>query len=202
MKLLLILTVSVVLNYQCLSQKSNTLQEKYLIVLDVQDYYTNNKMSAGSAQKLIDSVNYVIGNTNANKVIYVKSSHLLLNLSFASPFIYSSFDSIGMCMDARMQVVNENVFIKKSSNNAFSIKELNDFLTHNNAHEIVIIGLMAEQCVYKSLIEGNKLGYEMYIIPEAIVGKSQISKNTVLKKLVKKGINVINISSLQTIITD
>jgi len=36
---------------------------------------------------------------------------------------------------------------------------------------------MAEESVCESLNDGKKLGYDMYMIPEAIAGKSQKSKD-------------------------
>jgi len=110
-----------------------------------------------------------------------------LNLSLSYPFIYTSFDSAAMLLDKRINIVNDQIFIKEKSS-AFSIKELNDFLKQNNAAEIIIMGLLAEQCVYDSLIEGLMLGYKMYVIPEAIIGKTEKSKEEILKTMVSKGI--------------
>jgi nicotinamidase-related amidase len=100
-----------------------------------------------------------------------------------------------MCLDKRLNLVNDNILTKEEPN-TFTLKALNDFLKQKNAREIIIIGLLAEQCVYESLIAGKKLGYYMYIIPEAIVGKSQKSKEKVIKKLLKKGIKILDINTL------
>jgi len=170
-----------------IAQKESLTDDKFVIVLDIQDYYTSNKISESSSQQLINSVNKVINNSNANRIIYIKRTHKLLNLSLSYPFIYNSFDSAAMLLDKRINIVNNHVFIKEKSS-AFSIKELNDFLKQNNATEIIIMGLLAEQCVYDSLIEGLKLGYKMYVIPEAIIGKTEKRKDEILKTLVSKGI--------------
>lgn len=55
------------------------------------------------------------------------------------------------------------------------------------------IRLMAKECASKTLYGGKELGYDMYFIPEAIVGKSQKSKNKAVKKLKKNGIKVIHL---------
>jgi nicotinamidase-related amidase len=111
--------------------------------------------------------------------------------------IYVSVDSSAMRFDKRMNNVNEQVFIKeKSSASAFIIEELNDFLKQHNANEIVIIGLMAEGSLYKSLIEGKDLGYDMYTIPEAIIGKTQKSKDKAVKKLAKEGVKILAINTI------
>lgn len=176
----------------CFSQERALIEDKFLIVLDIQEYYTSSKLSDGSARKLVDSINYVISNTSANNVIYIKSNHKLLNLSLSYPFVYVTLDTSAMCLDKRMNLVNDNIFTKEDPN-AFTVKALNDFLKQKNAKEIIIIGLLAEQCVYKSLIAGRKLGYKMYMIPDAIYGKSQKSKERVIKKLFRKGIGIIDL---------
>lgn len=162
--------------YGCFSQKNDTIIERFVIVLDIQEYYTSNDLSDSASQNLIDSVNYVINNTDSDHVIYVKSNHKVLNISSSYPFIYVSFDSAAMQFDKRLNIVNDNIFIKESPS-AFSQEDLNNFLNKENAKEIIIIGLMAEKCVYKSYAEGLKIGYDMYIIPSAIAGNTETRKN-------------------------
>lgn len=194
-RILFLLLVFCLSSFYCFSQKKALIEDKFLIVLDIQEYYTKNKLSEVSSQKLIDSLNYVIGNTNTNNVIYIKSIHKILNLSFSYPFIYVTHDTSAMCLDKRMNLVNYNILTKEQTN-AFTLKALNDFLEQKNAKEIIIIGLLAEQCVYESLIAGKKLGYNMYVLPEAIIGKSEKSKEKVINKLKKKGIKILDINTL------
>jgi nicotinamidase-related amidase len=195
-KVLILLIISCLSNLLCYSQNKGLIRDKFLIVLDIQEYYTSNKLSDSSAQELISSVNQVISAYNPDNVIYVKSVHKLLNLSHSRPFIYTSVDTTAMCFDKRMKIVNEQTFTKVKSS-AFSIKELTDFLKQNKANGIVIVGLLAEECVYESLLNGKELGYDMYMIPEAIVGKSQESKDKTIRKLVKNGIKILDINTLQ-----
>jgi len=176
----------------CFSQNEDQFEDKFLIVLDMQEYYTNGKLPVESAQKLIDSINYVIEHTNSNNVIYVKSSHKLLNLSLSYPFIFVSYDTSAMRLDKRINLLNEHIFTKDNSN-VFTVIDLNEFLIQNKAKEIIIVGLQAEECVFESLIGGKELGYVMYVIPEAIIGESQKSKDKAIKKLKEEGIKVLDI---------
>jgi len=180
----------------CFSQKKDQLEDKFLLVLDVQEYYTNGKLPKGSAQKLIDSVNFVINHAKSGNVIYIKSFHRLLNLSLSYPFIYTSYDIQAMRLDKRMNIVS-GYFFTNDDSSVFAIKGLNDFLKHRNAKEIVIIGLMAEEHIYESLKEGKELGYNMYVIPEAIIGESQKSKDKTIKELTEVGIKILNINNLE-----
>lgn len=179
----------------CFAQKKNLLADKLLVVLDIQDYYTTTALPEATSQKLIDSVNYVISLTSPDNVIYIKSIHKVLNISFSSPFVFVSHDTSAMRLDKRMNVVNDHIFTKEESN-AFAVKTLNEFLKQKNIKEIIIIGLLAEQCVYESLVAGKELGYSMYMIPGAIIGKSIKSKDKVINKLLNKGIEIIDLKTL------
>jgi hypothetical protein len=64
--LFIIVSLSAVFGF---SQKKTLIEDKLLIVLDIQEYYTNSKLIEDSSQKLIDSINYVISKTNPNNVI-------------------------------------------------------------------------------------------------------------------------------------
>lgn len=177
------------------AQDKSFFSSKYLIVLDVQEYYTNGKLPECSTQKVIDSINYVISKTDSDNVMYIKRIHKLLNLSLSFPLIYASIDTSASRLDSRLNLVNENIFTREKGN-AFSLKELNDYLKQNNATEIVLIGFLAEDFLYKSVIRGKELGYDMYVIPEAIIGKSLISKDKVINNLTKQGIKTIDINEI------
>ena len=170
-------------------------EEKFLIVLDVQEYYTNRKMSEMDVQNFIDSINFVINKMRSPNVLYIKSIHKVLNLSFSSPFVYVTHDTSSMRFDKRLHIINDNIF-SKDDPNTFNLFEINDFLKKNNAKEIIIVGLLAEQCVYKSFIGGKKLGYEMFVIKEAILGKSEKSKEKAIEKMKKEGVKIIEMNAL------
>ncbi len=192
---LFLVLIFIFAHYFCLAQRENLKSDKLLIVLDIQEYYTKNKLPEATAQNLIDSVNTIISNTNPDNVIYIRSIHKVLNLSFSSPFLYVSHDTAAMRFDKRMSLVNDHIFTKEESN-IFAVKALNDYIEQNNTKEIIIIGLMAEQCVYKSLLAGEELGYAMYAITGAIAGKSIRSKDKVMKKLAEKGVEIIAMNTL------
>ena len=174
-------------------QVPDSLHDSYVIVLDVQREYTENTLSYNQAQQLIDSINFVIENVDASKVIYIVSFHKMLNLCFSKPFIFVSIDSSNMWdLDSRLVLVNENI-ISKEESNVFEVEELTSYLKQNNAKDIIVVGLMAEQCVSESLIGGKELGYNMYVIPEAVVGKSQKSKDKTISNLQNNGINILHL---------
>jgi len=143
-----------------------------------------------STQDVINSINQVITKIDIKNVAYVTRKHKLLNVSLSFPFIYTSYDSSAMRIDNRLKLVNDNIFSREKSN-AFSINELCNFLKQKNAKEIIMIGFLADEYLYDSILEGKKLGYDMYVIPQAIIGKSQKGKNESIKKLITNGIQIL-----------
>jgi len=100
-----------------------------------------------------------------------------------------------MIQDERLNQVNKNIITKKGVD-AFTEKELIQFLQKNNTKEAIVVGLMADYYIKETLLGGKELGYEMYFIPEAILGKSEQKKEKILTKLMGKGIKKLSISEL------
>jgi nicotinamidase/pyrazinamidase len=173
------------------SQNNANIKDKCIIVLDVQNYSTLN--SKIPSQELIENINSIIEKTDSDNIVYIKTLHKVLYLTLKG--FSTGVDTLGMELDNRLNVVNNNIVLKNDKN-AFAENELTDFLQKNNFKDVVIIGLMAEWCVKESLIGGNDLGYNMYFVPEAIIGKSEKNKEKILSKLMEKGIKQLSINEL------
>lgn len=165
-------------------------QEKYLMVLDIQDTFIKNKPYEESAKVVIDQVNTLIGSFDKGKVIYVKSAGKSLVISLKG---FSTDTFPAPVFDSRLNIVNDHIFIKVSTGNAFESEELINFLKKNEVRDIVLTGLLAEKCIYQTALGGQESGYKIYIIPEAVVGKSEKSKGKAFGKLKRKGIEFIPI---------
>ncbi len=194
-RLLVLLLIIGSSTHFCFSQK-NDWDNKFLIVLDVQKNDTDRLQSDSSFQAFIESLNAAIELSNPQNVIYIMGIHKQLNLSLTFPNLYISLNTEAMCLDDRMSRVNKTVFLKEEAmGNVFKVEELTNFLKKNNAKEIILTGLLAEECVSLSCIGGLDQAYDMYIIPEAIIGESQESKNKVIKELTGKGIKIVNLDA-------
>jgi len=177
-------------NHFCFSQKNN-LDNPFLIVLDVQKNDADKHKSDRSYQTFIEAVNDAIEHSNPQNVIYSMGIHLQLNLSLTFPNIYVSINTEAIRLDDRMSVVNKITFLKEENmGNVFNVEKLSNFLKKNTAKKIILIGLLAEDCVYQSCIGGLAQNYDISIIPEAIFGKSEESKAKAIKELLDKGVKV------------
>ncbi|WP_216663706.1 isochorismatase family protein [Lentimicrobium sp. L6] len=169
--------------------------DKFLIVMGFQEYNTNGKLSESASQNTMDAANRIIEILDPDHVVYIKRIHKILNLSFSFPLVYTSHDTIAMQFDKRLVLVNENI-ISREKSNAFSSEELLNFLVQNNAKEIMVIGLLAEEFISQSILEGQEIGFDMYMIPEAIQGQTPKKKDKAIKKLTKLGIKTFAFHSL------
>lgn len=183
----LLVFVSALLTKSYAQSNLNPLEDKMLIVLDVQEYSTK-KMTEDQSEQFINTLNSAIEKANPEDVIYVKAIHRRLNLTLTKIYV----DTLPhLDLDKRLIIVNENIF-NKTKGNAFSSDSLVHFVKGKGIKDIVVIGLMAEHCAKETLLGGDKLGYNMYFIPEAMVGETDKSKLKTFNKLKEKGIKELS----------
>ncbi|HPD95838.1 MAG: cysteine hydrolase [Bacteroidales bacterium] len=190
MKAKILMAIILTFTFYCgMAQNEKQSQDKYLIVLDIQQHFTEGIIPNNEAAQLISTINSIIATWDKSKIIYVKSVLTTLNIS-AKGFKIDTLPQLEF--DKRLNVVNNNIVLKNKAN-AFKSTELTNLLKQNQVKDIVVVGLMAEHCVYQTLIGGKKLGYHMHVIPEAVAGKTTDSKMKIMSKLAKKGINTIHL---------
>lgn len=169
------------------SQETTYQNEKYVMILDVQQCWTEKSLSADDAKEMLNSINALIEKTDPAKVIYIRSIARVASLSFKGIRI----DTLsGQNYDSRLKIVNNSEFIK-TEGDAFSVKELLDQLKQKKAHDIIITGLLAEKCVSKTALGGIARKYDIYVIPETIGGKTNKSKMKAIEKLIKAGVKTV-----------
>jgi nicotinamidase-related amidase len=176
------------------SQEKNYENEKFVVVLDVQQYWTDKVLSKEASTEMLGSINALIKKSDPGKVIYITSVHKVLSISFKGIKVDSTLNNE---FDRNLKIINNNIFVK-AAGDAFTAKQFTDFLKQNNAKEIIITGLLAEKCVTSTTLGGLSRGYDIYLIPEAIGGKSPKSKRKVIEKLGKEGAKIVDESSLKT----
>lgn len=168
-------------------------QRGYLMIVDVQKSFYENTDYENEANEMVVNINQLIGNTVPQKVIYIQATGKVLSISFRG--IKALPMSTAPGLDTNLLIVSNNQFIK-TEGNAFSVADLRDFLEENDVEEIIVVGLLAEKCVYKSAIGGKERGYDIYIVPEAITSKSLKKKEKTLAKMAKKGVKVLHLSEI------
>lgn len=166
--------------------EKNPLSNKILIVVHIQE--PSDESSKEYSADVVEKINQLIDKAEPENVIYAKSVAKVLNLSFKKIGV----DKIYTPLDSRLKIVNQNVFTDEGGD-VFESDELNEFIKGKNINQIVIVGRVAEGCITKTALGGKKLGYEMFMIPDAIIGRAQESKTKALNKLEEKGVKKLDI---------
>lgn len=158
-----------------------------LLVVDVQDFENvKENLAQNIYRDFLLEVNKTIESFDPERVAYIKDMSLVASLSFKGIDVdTASF----IDFDKDLVVVNTNIFIK-SEGDSFTAEGLDSFLEKCPDHKILVVGLIADGCIYSTLKSGCKQDYEMYIVPNAILARSEISKRKYLKKYEKMGVKV------------
>lgn len=175
----------------CDAQNSHPLNEKYVVVVDVQEGFAGDEGDTNSIV-FLQALNSIIEQSNPDKIIYVQALHLALSVSLKAIKVDTLTTSK---LDKRLKIVGTH-FFEKSTADAFSSGGLAEFMSTTGASEVIIVGLLAEKCVFNTVLGALDSGYTTYIIPEAIAGKSQKTKEKALQKLIKKGAITMHLNDL------
>jgi nicotinamidase-related amidase len=191
-KILLIIGIIYVNFTSCYPQNVKINHDKYIIVLDVQQQFYSNGLMDSSAKAMVKNINAIIDICDPGKVIYIKAAGKMLSVSFKGISVVP-IEAPGL--DSNLKVVNNTVFTKIKGD-AFTVDELCNYLQNNNARDIILVGILAEKCIYDTALGGKKRGYNINIVPEAILGKTAMSKEKVIKKMAKKGIKIMALKDI------
>lgn len=164
------------------AQLSQPPDELYILVIDVQKKYYEGKRTEKDAVRMLENINSLIEKSDPAKVVYIQAGGSVLNLSFKK----TTVDTVVFPPDDRLKRVNDHL-ITKFAGDAFTVKELTDFLRENNAKNILLTGLMAEKCVFNTAMGGLEQGFNIYILPAALMGKNPRSKEKAIGKMVENG---------------
>jgi len=167
-------------------------QERYLIVLDIQKFPKKSTLLDSSVMKMIQNVNSLISHFNADNVIYIKATGKAINITSKG----FSIDTLPASdFDSKLNIVSNNIFIKIEGD-AFTSAEMISFLENKKAKEIVLVGLMAEKCIYDTALGGKDKDYDITIVPEGIVGMTQKKKDKAIERMKGKGIKSLPMSAI------
>ncbi len=177
------------------SEAQKSIQENtFLIVVDVQNDYSS-KYESNEYSHFIESLNKLIVAIKPENVIYVASIHKALNISIKRIYVDTI---ISADLNEKLTTVNDQIFIKEEGD-AFTVEKLKNLLVEKSATDIVVAGLLAEKCITKTLIGGQKRGFNMIVVPETVYGKTVKSRDKAISKLKKKGISCIELHELKAL---
>jgi len=157
-----------------------------LIVINVQDHFTNDVLPPEKSAPVIGKINEIIGQTAPDEIIYVKSLVRVLSLTSDG----TKVDTLpGMDFDKRLELINDEIFTKTKPD-MFTCEELTSFLKSKRIKSITVVGFMANHSVYQSCLGALKNGYKVSLIPDATLAGEEDDFNEIIGKLEKKGVMI------------
>ena len=175
--------------------------KKALLVIDVQEDFFNKNgklpVDEKTRQVTLNNINKIIEKLNKLDflVIYIGNEFKKNDKANKSRNFAAIKGSSGAKLFSGLKIINNNYF-SKDEGNAFSSKELNDFLISNNIDDIYIVGVYASYCVFETAKGAKKKGYNVIIFEDGIADKDISSRNEAIKNYLKNKIMVLSISKL------
>ena len=165
-----------------------------LLVIDIQEgttgNYSDNDYYIMKSQELINTINLLADSSVKNNipVIYIKNeiTNFLINILNDT---YAS-GSPGSKLDARLNMVSD-IIINKDKSDAFSNSALDSFLIKNEINKLVFTGLDLAHCVNSTIVAAENRKYNICLISDAVLAKSDSLKKAKLDEFKLRGIKVI-----------
>jgi nicotinamidase-related amidase len=166
-----------------------------LMVIDIQEgttgNYSDNKYYMKKSEEIINTVNILADYSYENQipVIYVKTviHNFLLNILND---IYAP-ESLGSKLDSRLNLVSDIIF-EKDKADAFHNSVLDSFLTKNEINKLVFTGLDLEGCVNYTILAADNRNYDICLISDAVLAKSDSLKEVKLNEFKQRGYEIIS----------
>ncbi len=200
--IVLILTVNYMIFQKTVLQisegESITLKDtvkQAVLVIDIQEG-TTGKVSVDDyyilkSEELINTINQIADSSVKNNipVIYIKNeiTNFLINIlndTYAPGSPGSKFDS-------RLKLVSD-IILNKDKSDAFSNPALDSILVNNEINKLVFTGLDLAHCVNSTITAANKRNYDICLISDAVLAKSDSLKKVKLDELRQGRIEIIS----------
>ncbi|MFZ5942253.1 MAG: isochorismatase family protein [Bacteroidota bacterium] len=168
-------------------------QNRYLMVVDVQSQFYSDPALKEGADEMLKNINLLIGQTHPDKVIYVLGTGKVLSISLKGIKVLPMTTTPEA--DSALKIVNDQ-FFTKTEGDCFTLDSLNAFLAAREVKDILLVGLMAEECIFNTAIGGKIRGYNITVIPEALLSRSETKKGRALQKMEKKGVGILTLDQI------
>jgi nicotinamidase-related amidase len=169
-------------------------EKQALLVIDIQEATTGKSSVTDhyimNSQELINTINKITEASGKHDipVIFVKNeiTNFLLNVlnNMYAP------ESPGSKLDARLNLVSDNILIKKKSD-AFTNSSLDSFLIKNEINKLVFTGLDLAHCVNSTMLAADNRNYEICLISDAVLAKSDSLKEVKLDEFKQGGFEIL-----------
>ena len=167
------------------------MNKKTLLVVDMQEVCVG-KHHAECFQypdTLLPAVNQIIDENKENLVIYIRNIMKKNTINKFAPFqAYEGSKEVELVEG--LHLVSDHIF-DKYTGDAFSNKELEEFLKKHNVEQIEIIGVDGGGCVPLTAFGAVKNGFKVVVNTKGIGTMFTKKHDSFFRKLEKKGVTIL-----------
>jgi len=173
--------------------KTDTVK-RALLVIDIQEGTTGSSSDEDyyklKSEDVINTINQIADSSARYNipVIYIKNeiTNFLINILNDT---YAP-GSPGSKLDSRLSVVSD-IILNKNRGDAFSSLALDSLLIKNGINKLVFTGLDLAHCINSTILAANNRNYDISLISDAVLAKSDSLKKVWLDEFNQSGIEVI-----------
>ena len=167
------------------------MNRKALIVVDMQEVCVgkNHAECFQYPDSLLPAVNQIIDENKENIVVYIRNIMKKNTINKFAPFhAYEGSKEVELVEE--LHIVSDNIF-DKYTGDAFSNKELPEFLEKSDVDEVEIIGVDGGGCVPLTALGAVKNGYKVVVNTKGIGTMFTKKHDSFFRKLEKKGATIL-----------
>ena len=173
--------------------KKDTVKQA-LLVIDIQEgttgSYSDEDYYKSKSEDLISTINQIADSSAGHNipVVYIKNEihNFLINILNDT---YAP-GSPGSKLDKRLKIVSD-IILNKDKGDAFSNPALDSLLIDNEISNLVITGLDLAHCINSTILAAQNRNYNISLISDAVLAKSDSLKEVWLDEFSKSGVEVI-----------
>ena len=167
-----------------------------LLVIDVQRDLTEKEgkhlINAGQSDAMLPNTNRIIDQfaKSGKLIIYIRHHN---KMDFVVKLLANGAlerGSNGAEFDRRLKIIGNNI-IEKRIGDAFSNPELDSILQSNRINQVYITGMVAEQCVDKTLKAALNRKYRVVVVKDAITSASNKKRDEKIKEFRDLGAGIM-----------
>ncbi len=172
-----------------------------LLVIDVQRNLTAKDgtwiLNLGQTDDMIGKINQLIDMSTMNDIEVIYITNEVSKFSPVNHFTNRSMErnSPGAKMDERIRIVNINHFVK-SRMDAFTNREFENFLIEQRINHVVVTGIIAEDCVEKTIRGALNRNYQVTVITDGIATTSDERRDQKIKDFQNLGVEALTTEEL------
>lgn len=173
-------------------------QKAALLVIDVQESLTGRLATGFSAgmkaqsEGLVTAINKTVAWAEANRIpiVYIRQENTDFIYNLATGAMLAK-GSPGAEIDGRIKISGANIFGKQKMD-AFTNRELDDYMRSRGVGRLYVTGLDAEYCVDRTIKGGLARGYKVTAVKDAIISSTPEKRDKKIADYAAGGVRIIN----------